>query len=134
MDLIPHRYPFLLVDRILEMEAGKRIVGLKNVTMNEEFFQGHFPGRPVMPGVLMVEAMAQVGAVLLLADPGHAGKIPMFMSVDKCKFRRQVAPGDQLVMEVTVEQMRSRTGKVSARGTVDGQLAVEAELMFALVA
>jgi 3-hydroxyacyl-[acyl-carrier-protein] dehydratase len=131
--IIPHRYPFLLIDRVLEIEPGKRIVGLKNVTADEPFFQGHFPGNPVMPGVLIVEALAQAGAVLLLAQPEERGKLPLFAGIDGLKFRRQVVPGDQLRLEVEFTLRRGPIGKGRARATVDDQLAVEGELTFAVV-
>ncbi|MBI5835807.1 MAG: bifunctional UDP-3-O-[3-hydroxymyristoyl] N-acetylglucosamine deacetylase/3-hydroxyacyl-ACP dehydratase [Candidatus Eisenbacteria bacterium] len=130
MDVMPHRYPFLLVDRILELEAGKRVVGIKNVTMNEPFFQGHFPGRPVMPGVLVIEAMAQCGGFMFLntvADPG--GKLMFFMGIDNARFRRQVLPGDTLRIEVEMVRLKVRMCKVHAKAFVDGELAAEADLL-----
>ncbi|MGI6554132.1 MAG: 3-hydroxyacyl-ACP dehydratase FabZ [Bacillota bacterium] len=130
--ILPHRYPFLLVDRILDMEPGKRVVGIKNVTVNEPFFQGHFPGKPVMPGVLVIEAMAQVGAAGILAMPEFEGKIALFAGIDKARFRRQVVPGDQLRIEVNVLRLRGSVGKSEARAYVGEDLAAEAELMFAV--
>ncbi len=130
MKILPHRYPFLLVDRIVELEKGKRAVAIKNVTMNEQFFQGHFPSRPLMPGVLMVEAMAQVGGVTVLTNEAHYGKVGLFMGVDKVKFRRVVVPGDQLVMEVEVTRDRSRTTQLKGVAKVNGDVVVEAEMMF----
>ena len=130
--IIPHRYPLLLIDRVIEIEPGKRIVALKNVAANEPFFQGHFPGHPIMPGVLIVEALAQAGAVLLLAQPEERGKMPLFAGIDGLKFRRQVVPGDQLRLEVEFTLRRGPIGKGRARATVDGQLAVEGELTFAV--
>ncbi len=130
MGILPHRYPFLLVDRILECDDQKRIVGIKNITMNEPFFQGHFPGRPVMPGVLQLEAMAQTGGVLLIRMLGvGSGGIPYFMSIDKVKFRKVVRPGDQLRIECDVLTFRSRMAKFSGRIFVDGALVSQAELM-----
>ncbi len=131
--ILPHRYPFLLVDRIIEIEEDKKAVGIKNVTMNEQFFTGHFPGRPVMPGVLIVEAMAQVAGVLLLNKKENMGKYAYFMSLDNVKFRKTVIPGDQLRLEVVVMKLKSRTGQVYTRALVDGAVVAEAELMFALV-
>ncbi len=131
MNIIPHRYPFLLVDRILEIEVGKRAVAIKNVTMNEAFFQGHFPARPVMPGVLMVEAMAQVAGVIVLSNPELRGKLAFFMSVDAVKFRKVVAPGDQVVMEVEIVKARSRIAQAKGICKVDGQVVCEAEMGFA---
>lgn len=130
--IIPHRYPFLLVDRILEVEAGKRAVGQKNVSANEPFFQGHFPGHPVMPGVLILEAMAQVGAVALLQLPEYQGKIALFAGVDNVRFRRPVVPGDQLRMEVEILKLRGGIGKGQARAYVGDTLAAEGELLFAV--
>ena len=130
MKLLPHRYPMLLVDRILEFEDGKRIVGLKNVSANEQFFQGHFPGAPVMPGVLIVEAMAQCSAVLFLKDlEDRDRKLFLFGGVDKARFRKPVVPGDQLVMECTVLQKRASTVKVRGEAKVDGQIVAEAEML-----
>ncbi len=132
MDFLPHRYPFLLIDRVLEVEPNKRLVALKNVTMNEPFFQGHFPGIPVMPGVLMVEAMAQAGCMLGYASGfQEKGGLLFFTSIDKVKFRKPVVPGDQLIIEVEV--LKQRTKVVKMRGTVkvDDKLAVEAEFMAA---
>jgi 3-hydroxyacyl-[acyl-carrier-protein] dehydratase len=131
--ILPHRYPFLLVDRILEIDIGKRAVGIKNVSINEEFFQGHFPGAPVMPGVLVLESMAQVGGVLLLSDPRHTGKLAMFGGLDKVRFHRQVKPGDTLRMEVNVIKDRGRFGKVKITAEVAEGLAVEGEFLYALV-
>jgi len=131
-EILPHRYPFLLVDRIIEMEEDKRIVGLKNVTGNEEFFQGHFPQKPVVPGVLLVEALAQTGAVLVLSKPENKGKIAYFARIDNCRFRRQVVPGDQVRLEIDVVKMRGTIGKCQARALVDDEVACEAELTFAL--
>jgi len=125
---LPHRYPFVLVDRITEYEEGKRIVGLKNVTINEPFFQGHFPGRPVMPGVLQLEALAQVGAVMLMTQPGTCGKVPYFMSADKVKWRRPVVPGDQLRIEIHTVRLRGNLAACTGRILVDGQVVCEAEI------
>jgi 3-hydroxyacyl-[acyl-carrier-protein] dehydratase len=131
--MLPHRYPFLLVDRILELEPGERVVGLKNVTMNEAFFQGHFPGAPVMPGVLIIEAMAQTGGILAYtSEPDAQGKLIFFMGMDKVKFRRPVVPGDQLLMELTLSHRSSRAWRMQGKATVDGQVAVQAELTAAL--
>ena len=129
MQVLPHRYPFLLVDRILEIEEKKRIVGLKNVTINEPFFQGHFPGHPIMPGVLIIEAMAQVGGVLLLGLVEDAdSKVVYFMSLDNVKFRRPVKPGDQLRFELEVVQLRGTVCKMRGVGLVDGNVVAEAEM------
>lgn len=129
---IPHRYPFLLVDEIVELEEGKRVVGKKNVTINEPFFQGHFPGYPVMPGVLIVEALAQTGAVVMLKKPENKGKIGFLAGIDKCRFKRQVKPGDQLKLEVEIIRLKGPIGKGKAVATVDGEIACEAEIMFAI--
>ena len=131
--IIPHRYPFLLVDRIVEIEEGKRGVGIKNVTGNEWFFQGHFPSNKVMPGVLIVEAMAQVAAVTLLKDSESGGKTPMFAGIEGMRFRKPVVPGDQLRMEFTLEKLRGPVGKGHVKATVDGKVAAEGNIMFALV-
>ena len=133
MRLLPHRYPFLLVDRVLEIEPRRRIVALKNVTINEPFFAGHFPGAPIMPGVLILEALAQAGAVLLLQDmPDRGTKLVFFTGVDGARFRRTVVPGDQLRLTVEVLQLRARACRMRASASVDGQLAAEGELMCAL--
>jgi len=130
LKLLPHRYPMLLVDRILEIEEGKRVVGLKNVTANEPFFQGHFPGAPVMPGVLIVEAMAQCSAIIFLLDlPDREKKLFMFGGVDKARFRKPVVPGDQLIMECDVLQRRSSTARVKGVAKVNGNVVAEAEMI-----
>ena len=132
--LLPHRYPFLLVDRVLEIEAGKRIVALKNVTINEEFFSGHFPERPVMPGVLIVEALAQAGGVLMLHDrPLEKRGLVYLASIERARFRRPVVPGDQLRLEVDVLTTRERFARLSGRALVDGQVAAEAVVSSAMV-
>jgi beta-hydroxyacyl-ACP dehydratase FabZ len=131
MQHIPHRYPFLLVDRILELEPNKRVVGLKNVSMNEPFFQGHFPGTPIMPGVLILEAMAQTSGVLAVASMEKSGKnaLMYFMGLDQVKFRKMVFPGDQLIMELEVLKQRAKVMKLAGTAKVDGQVVAEAQLM-----
>ncbi|MFZ5652586.1 MAG: 3-hydroxyacyl-ACP dehydratase FabZ [Bacillota bacterium] len=132
MKVIPHRYPFLLIDRIMELDPGKKAVGIKNVTINEPYFQGHFPGYPVMPGVFIIEAMAQVGAVAVLSMPEMEGRLALFAGIDGARFRRQVTPGDQLTLEVEILKIKGPIGKGKGVAKVDGQLAAEADLMFAL--
>jgi 3-hydroxyacyl-[acyl-carrier-protein] dehydratase len=131
MQHIPHRYPFLLVDRILELEPNQRVVGLKNVSMNEPFFQGHFPGTPIMPGVLILEAMAQTSGVLAIASMEKSGEnaLMYFMGLDQVKFRKMVVPGDQLIMELEVLKQRKKIMKLAGTAKVDGQVVAEAQLM-----
>jgi beta-hydroxyacyl-ACP dehydratase FabZ len=130
MKLLPHRYPMLLIDRILEIDPGKRIVGLKNVSANEQFFQGHFPGAPVMPGVLIVEAMAQCAAVLFLRDlPDREKKLFLFGGVDKARFRKPVVPGDQLILECEMLQKRASTVRMRGVARVEGAVVAEAEML-----
>ena len=131
--IIPHRYPFLLVDRMVEIEDGVRGVGLKNVTANEWFFEGHFPGRRVMPGVLIVEALAQVAAVTLLRAVDHAGKTPLFGGIERMRFRRPVTPGDQLRLSFTLERMRGPVGRGAVEARVDGTVVADGTISFALV-
>lgn len=131
-DTIPHRYPFLLVDKVTEIDEGERVVGYKNVTINEPFFQGHFPDYPVMPGVLIIEALAQVGAVAMLGMEANKGKIGFLAGVDKCRFKRQVVPGDQLKLEVEITRIKGPIGKGKGTATVNGELACQAEIMFAI--
>jgi len=133
MDIIPHRPPFLLVDRIVEVDAGKRAVGIKNVTMNEPYFVGHFPGNPIMPGVLIVEALAQVGSVAMLQVEDNKGKLGLFAGIDGMRFRGQVKPGDVLRLEVEITKLKGPIGKGHAVATVEGKVVAEGELMFALV-
>ncbi|MBA2175296.1 3-hydroxyacyl-ACP dehydratase FabZ [Halobacillus locisalis] len=131
-EIIPHRYPFLLIDQVEEIIEGEKAVGYKNVTMNEPFFQGHFPDYPVMPGVLITEALAQMGAVAMLKKEENQGKLAFFTGIDKCRFKRQVVPGDRLKLEVEIVRLKGPMGKGKAKATVDGELACEAEIMFAL--
>lgn len=132
-ELIPHRYPFLLVDKIVELEEGKRAVGVKNVTVNETFFQGHFPEYPLMPGVLIIEAMAQVGSVAMTSIEENKGKLWVFAGIDKARFKREVRPGDILTMEVEMVSLRRNIGKAIAKTYVGENLVCSGELMFALV-
>lgn len=131
--ILPHRYPFLLVDRVIEIEPPTRAVGIKNVTINEPFFQGHFPTYPVMPGVLIVEAMAQVGGVAVLAGDEYKDKLALFAGIDNVRFKRQVKPGDTLRIEVEVQKIRRGLGIGAGTATVDGELACKGDIMFALV-
>lgn len=129
LDLLPHRYPFLLIDRVVEFEPARRLVAIKNVTINEPFFQGHFPGHPIMPGVLVVEAMAQAGGIILMHQlPDRAAKLIVFTVIEGAKFRRPVTPGDQLRIEIEVLSFRSRAGRIAGKAYVDGKLACEATL------
>lgn len=133
INILPHRYPFLLVDRVTEHRLGERITGYKNVTINEPFFQGHFPGDPIMPGVLQLEALAQLGAILMLQTEPARGKMMVFAGMDKVRFRRMVIPGDRLDMECILTKIRFPIGKSVCKAMVNGEVAVEAELMFSIV-
>jgi beta-hydroxyacyl-ACP dehydratase FabZ len=136
MNVLPHRYPFLLVDKIIEMEIGKRVIGIKNVTINEPFFQGHFPGQPIMPGVLILEAMAQVAGVMALKtvpEDQVKNKVIYFMTIDKAKFRKPVVPGDQIRFEMDVTRLRSNVVSFKGQAVVDGAVAAEAEMMAMIV-
>ncbi|MFY8052407.1 MAG: 3-hydroxyacyl-ACP dehydratase FabZ [Armatimonadaceae bacterium] len=130
--ILPHRYPFLLIDRILEVEAGVRIKGIKNVTVNEPFFNGHFPGNPIMPGVLQLEMMAQISGISLLLCPEYEGRLALLAAIDKARFRRPVVPGDVLLVEAEVTKMRGPKGWVKCTATVEGKVVCEAEIVFAL--
>ncbi len=132
MRIIPHRYPFLLIDRVVELEPGKRVVAVKNVTANEPQFTGHFPERPIMPGVLMVEALAQAGAVAVLSLPEYRGKLALFAGIDECRFRRTVLPGDQLTLTVELEKLRGAFGRAKAVARVGDEIAVEATISFVI--
>lgn len=129
--LIPHRYPFLLVDKVLELEAGKRAVGIKNVTVNEEFFNGHFPDYPVMPGVLIVEALAQVSGIAVAKAHEDTTKIGLFAAIDQCKFKRPVRPGDQLRLEIEITRMKGPVAKATGVAYVDGEVVAQADMTFA---
>ncbi len=133
MEVLPHRYPMLLVDRILELESGKRVKGLKNVTMNEAFFQGHYPGMPIMPGVLIVEAIAQAGAVILLTFETYKGMVPVIGGIDDVKLRRPVVPGDTLISDVELLWIKSGVGKIKGSASVEGQIVASMELTFKLL-
>ena len=130
MKILPHRYPFLFVDRILELDHGKRAVGIKNVTANDNFFQGHFPTKPIMPGVLMIEAMAQVGGIAALGDKEHQGKVALFMAANNVKFRKVVVPGDQMILEAQIVKCKQKTAQIHAQATVNGEIVAEADLIF----
>lgn len=132
MDIIPHRYPFLLIDTIEELEPGARALGKKCVSINEPYFQGHFPGNPVMPGVLILEALAQVGAVAMLSQPEWKGRTAYFAGIDKARFRQKVVPGDVLSLETTIVKVKGPVGVGKAVATVNGKVAAEAELTFAI--
>ncbi len=131
--ILPHRYPFLLVDKVIEIEEGKKAVGIKNVTVNEPFFQGHFPHNPIMPGVLIVESLAQVGAVMLLSMPENKGKLGVFTGISNMKFRRQVVPGDTLTLEAELITYRHGMGKANVKATVEGTVAASGEISFAVI-
>ncbi|WP_158736961.1 3-hydroxyacyl-ACP dehydratase FabZ [Alteribacillus sp. YIM 98480] len=131
-DIIPHRYPFLLIDKVAELDEGKRAVALKNVSANEEFFNGHFPDYPVMPGVLIIEALAQTGAVAILKKEENQGKLALFAGIENCRFKSQVKPGDQLTLEVEILKLRGRIGKGKGVAKVGDTVAAETELVFAL--
>jgi len=130
-DIILHRYPFLLIDKVVEVEEGKRAVGIKTVSGNEGYFKGHFPGFPVMPGVLIVEALAQVSAVAMLSNENNRGRLGLLAGIDHCRFKRQVSPGDQLRLEVTITRLKGPIGKGIGIATVDGEVVCETELIFA---
>ncbi len=132
-NILPHRYPFLMVDRVTELEPKKRAVGIKNVTINEPFFQGHFPNQPVMPGVLQIEAMAQLAGALLMQELEEHDKLPFLMSIDKVKFRKAVVPGDQLVLEAEATKLGNNRGEVKTSAKVDGKIVAEAQIRFMLV-
>ncbi len=132
LGLIPHKYPMLMVDRIIECDDTKRIVGIKNLTFNEPFFQGHFPNKPIMPGVLQLEAMAQVGGLLLGKKTGLRGLVPLFLAADKVRFRKMLQPGDQMRIEIEMTNERGKTARIKGQVLVDGQVASEAELLFML--
>lgn len=130
--MLPHRYPFLLVDRVLELVPRQRLVALKNVTVNENFFNGHFPQQPVMPGVLIIESMAQAAGLVMLSEEEHKGKIPYFTGIDNARFRRTIVPGDQIIIEIDVIRIKGNVGRAKAVAKVDNQIATEAELMFVM--
>ena len=133
MRLLPHRYPFLMVDRILRLDGDRMVTGIKNVTINEPFFQGHYPGQPIMPGVMILEAMAQISGILLSRSLDNTNKVALLISMDRVKIRRAARPGDQLVITAESRQVRSRTGFCNCTSTIDGQLSAEAEIKFMLV-
>ncbi len=130
--MLPHRYPFLMVDRVLEIVPKQRLVALKNVTVNENFFNGHFPEKPVMPGVLIIESMAQAAGLVMLSEDEHKGKIPYFTGIDNARFRRTIVPGDQIIIEIDVIRLKGNVGRAKAVAKVDNKIATEAELMFVL--
>ena len=133
IQILPHRYPFLLIDKIEVLTPGESVTAIKNITVNEPYFQGHFPGKPIMPGVLIIEALAQVGAIAALSEPNNRGKLGLFAGINNVKFRRQVIPGDQLRLEVKLDRIRGSIGKATALATIDGETAASGELTFAIV-